>query len=215
MINYKSVFDIIGPIMIGPSSSHTAGAVALGHAARQVFHGQVTSVVIHYYESFAETHKGHGTDYAIIAGILGLSPSNPDVPIALELAKKQAITIKFIEEKVPSPIGHPNTAIIHLMNLSHQITLAGCSIGGGTIQIREIQMDGFTIKPTGPLPLLLVQQVSDQVKLTVRLEKLSHINQQKSYHSVKGDLFEYELDTPLRATDLTALTADYQQLVYL
>jgi L-serine dehydratase len=213
--NYKSVFDIIGPIMIGPSSSHTAGAVALGRAANLIFHAPIKAIMIRYYESFAKTHRGHGTDYAIVAGLLGFPPSDSRVPIAIELAQKQGIHIKFIEVENESPIGHPNTAVIQLTGTNHQVTVTGCSIGGGTIQIREILMNGFDIKPTGPLPLLLVQGNVDQVAFTKRLKRLTKINQQTTYHSTAGNLIEYELDTHIQANTLTDLTADWPQLIYL
>ena len=80
--NYRSVFDIIGPIMVGPSSSHTAGAVAIGKAARAIFQELPKKVTVHYYESFAQTHRGHGTDFAIAAGIMGFPPDDAQVPMA-------------------------------------------------------------------------------------------------------------------------------------
>ena len=106
--NYRSVFDIIGPIMIGPSSSHTAGAVAIGRVARQVL-GQVPRrVIVNYYESFAQTHQGHGTDYAIAAGLLEMDPADPMVPTSREIAARTGMVIDFKEQVGPSPIGHPN-----------------------------------------------------------------------------------------------------------
>ena len=106
--NYRSVFDIIGPIMIGPSSSHTAGAVAIGRVARQVLGQTPVRVTVHYYESFAQTHQGHGTDYAIVAGLLQMDPADPRVPNSRELASQAGIEINFVEEPGASPIGHPN-----------------------------------------------------------------------------------------------------------
>ncbi len=93
VMNYKSCFDIIGPIMIGPSSSHTAGALAIGLAARKLFGGTPEKIVIKYYESFADTHKGHGTDFAIIGGILGLAADDANVTQSIELAEEQGIEI--------------------------------------------------------------------------------------------------------------------------
>ncbi|MEM0513220.1 serine dehydratase beta chain [Limosilactobacillus fermentum] len=112
--NYRSVFDIIGPIMIGPSSSHTAGAVAIGRVARQVLDQTPVRVTVQYYESFAQTHQGHGTDYAIVAGLLQMDPADPRVPNSRELASQAGIEINFVEEPGASPIGHPNTAVLDL-----------------------------------------------------------------------------------------------------
>ena len=104
--NYKSCFDIIGPIMVGPSSSHTAGAIAIGALARQLFGGTPKNVRCDYYESFSETHKGHGTDFAIISGILGFTTDDERVPRAVEIAVSQGMHIEFVERKEPSPVNH-------------------------------------------------------------------------------------------------------------
>lgn len=214
--NYRSVFDIIGPVMIGPSSSHTAGAVAIGRAANRIFHAEPTEVTIHYYESFAQTHQGHGTDYAIISGILGFAPDDSRVPDAIEVAKKQGIKVTFIEEDGDSPIDHPNTAIIELRNNDREVTVSGCSIGGGTIEIREIQMDGFDIKPKGPLPILLMQgQADDHQAISAKLEKLTSINSEATYHAGDGTLYEYDLENRLKNQDLDDLAKEHSKLVYL
>ncbi|WP_202813142.1 L-serine ammonia-lyase, iron-sulfur-dependent subunit beta [Liquorilactobacillus nagelii] len=217
MANYKSVFDIIGPIMIGPSSSHTAGAVAIGRAANKVFNGLPQKIVVHYYESFAQTHKGHGTDYAIISGILGFAPDDSRVPNAIKIAESKGIKIKFIEETVDSPINHPNTAIIELENTDKQIKLAGCSIGGGTIEIREIQLDGFSIKPKGPLPIVLVKgQSSDNEIVEKSLKKLAQIYQTNKYGtSDQQQIFEYDLSRRLRSNDIAELSDKLPELIYL
>jgi L-serine dehydratase len=152
MEQYQSIFDIIGPIMIGPSSSHTAGALAIGHVAYQLFAGKPEKITIHYYESFAATHRGHGTDFAIIAGILGLGYSDSQIISAVQLAKSQGITVNFIEENGPSPIGHPNTAIIELTGHQQKLVVSGCSVGGGKIEIRQLVFHGCRIKINGFLP---------------------------------------------------------------
>ena len=116
VVNYKSCFDVIGPVMIGPSSSHTAGALAIGVVANKLLQGLPKKVVVKYYESFAETHKGHGTDFAIIAGVLGFATDDSRVPNSIKIAKSQGIDIAFVEEAGDSPAGHPNTADIYLEN---------------------------------------------------------------------------------------------------
>ena len=131
VFNYKSCFDIIGPIMIGPSSSHTAGAISIGRCARQLFGGTPTSVQCIYYESFAQTHKGHGTDFAIISGVLGF------------------------ERDEPSPVAHANTADLTLMSATRRVRLIGTSIGGGTVEVKYVEVDGFISNLSGPLPIIL------------------------------------------------------------
>ncbi|CAJ1225352.1 L-serine ammonia-lyase, iron-sulfur-dependent subunit beta [Lactiplantibacillus xiangfangensis] len=215
-VNYKSVFDIIGPIMIGPSSSHTAGACAIGRAANSIFKDKPMDIVIHYYESFAQTHKGHGTDYAIISGILGFDPDDSRVPYAIGLARDQGINITFIEEPGDSPINHPNTAIIDLKNEHKQVSVSGCSIGGGTIEIREIHMDGFDIKPKGPLPILLVQGgEDDHQNVTKQLADLTKVNAHQRYQTTKGNMYEYDLDRRLKHDEIEKMAKDYSKLVYL
>ncbi|GAF41648.1 L-serine dehydratase, beta subunit [Agrilactobacillus composti DSM 18527 = JCM 14202] len=216
--NYKSVFDIIGPIMIGPSSSHTAGAVAIGRAANRIFGGIPEDITIHYYESFAQTHKGHGTDYAIISGILGFEPDDKRVPDALDIAHEQGIKIKFIEEEGDSPIGHPNTAVCELRKGNREIIVSGCSIGGGTIEIRDIKMDGFHIKPKGPLPILLVQSENggNSENFSDKLQKINTINHHAKYDAPgKGTMYEYDLENRLKQKDLSQLASKDTKMVYL
>jgi len=148
-MDYRSVFDIIGPVMIGPSSSHTAGAVAIGQVANKLFETKPKKVFIHYYESFAKTHKGHGTDYAIIAGILGFKTNDLRVPEAIEIAKSEGIQIQFIEEEGDSPIGHPNTAICILTDDVKTVVVSACSVGGGTIHVKNIEINNTQITPLG------------------------------------------------------------------
>ena len=143
--NYRSVFDIIGPVMIGPSSSHTAGAVALGQAARKLLWQTPHKATVHYYESFALTHRGHGTDYAIAAGLLGLAPADSRVPQAPQLARQAGLDLRFVEENGSSPIHHPNTAVIELWAGQQHFQISGCSIGGGTIEIRAVTMHGISV----------------------------------------------------------------------
>lgn len=153
--NYKSCFDIIGPIMVGPSSSHTAGAIAIGALARQLFGGTPNNVRCDYYESFAETHKGHGTDFAIISGILGFATDDERVPRAVEIARDKGVKIEFVERKEMSPVNHANTADLTLSDEKRKIRLIGTSVGGGAVEVKYIEVDSFKMELSGPLPLLL------------------------------------------------------------
>lgn len=151
-MRYKSVFGIIGPIMIGPSSSHTAGAVQIGRVAREMFGYQPEKIRIQFYGSFAETFRGHATDVAVIGGILDFRANDERIPNAIEIAKDMGIEIEFIkEEEVPR---HPNTVKITLTKGEESFTTTGTSVGGGAIRIVEV--DGFEIKLTGENPSLLV-----------------------------------------------------------
>lgn len=179
-VNYKSCFDVIGPIMIGPSSSHTAGAVQMGVIARQLLGTTAKQVICKYYESFAQTHKGHGTDYAIISGVLGFATNDSRVPNAIEIAMEQQIAIQFIEEQIDSPIQHANTADITLIADNKQINIVAASIGGGTVEVRHIAINDMAIDLTGPLPVLVVlsdnYEVIRQVKQFLEREKIHVLN---------------------------------------
>ena len=90
-LRYKSVFDIIGPVMIGPSSSHTAGAARIGKIVRSIFGELPEKLEIHLYESFAKTYRGHGTDVALVAGVLGIDTDDERLPMAPQLAFEQGM----------------------------------------------------------------------------------------------------------------------------
>ncbi|MEY8661796.1 serine dehydratase beta chain [Ligilactobacillus faecis] len=195
--NYKSVFDIIGPVMVGPSSSHTAGAVMIGQVAHKLFLAPLKKITVAYYESFAQTHQGHGTDYAIVAGILGMQTDDLRVPNAVELARDQGIEVIFKEMPGNSPIKHPNTAIITLENEFKKITVAGCSIGGGTIEIRKLEIDGQTFTPLGPLPIMLCWGVKDIPKSIKKSLDQGNVKIRKAVAPVKlkeDYLCEFDLD---------------------
>lgn len=144
--------------MVGPSSSHTAGALALGKAAAQLFELIPKKITIQYYESFADTHLGHGTDFAILGGILGLNADDPLLPQAVEMAKSQQIEVSFIEEKENSPVGHPNTARMTLERDDLGIIVTGSSIGGGSIELNEIEIEDIKMTIDGHLPLYFIKQ---------------------------------------------------------
>ena len=101
------VFDVLGPIMIGPSSSHTAGAARLGKIANKIVSNEIKEVTFLLHGSFSKTYKGHGTDRALVAGILGMEPHDERLRDSLQIAKEEGIGIEFI----PSDFGdaHPNT----------------------------------------------------------------------------------------------------------
>lgn len=131
------LFDLIGPQMIGPSSSHTAGAAKLGKVAYRLANGKIKTARVTLYGSFADTGKGHGTDRAIVAGLLGFEPDDSRLRCALELAKEQKkdITVEFSTQEMK----HPNTARIMMEDeAGRRIDMLGASVGGGSIEIQEI-----------------------------------------------------------------------------
>ena len=123
------VFDIVGPVMIGPSSSHTAGAVRLGLMARKILGEPAVRAEINLHGSFARTYRGHGTDKALIAGILGFSPDDERIRDALSLAEAQGMAYSF--QPVHIEEAHPNTAVIYLAGVTGRVArVRGASIGG-------------------------------------------------------------------------------------
>ena len=131
------VFDILGPIMIGPSSSHTAGAARLGKIARSIAGSDIAEVTFLLHGSFAKTYKGHGTDRALIAGILGMEPSDERLRNSIDIAKDAGI--KFLFKEADLGDVHPNTVkfIIRTSNNKY-CEVMGSSVGGGNIQIIEV-----------------------------------------------------------------------------
>ncbi|MBN3523960.1 L-serine ammonia-lyase, iron-sulfur-dependent subunit beta [Paenibacillus apiarius] len=151
-MKYRSVFDIIGPIMVGPSSSHTAGAAKIGRLARSIFGREPKRVHISLYGSFAETYKGHATDVALIAGILDYDTNDPRLPQAPQYAAEAGIEVVITtEDAVPE---HPNTACIKMSDERDEMEVAGISIGGGKVEITEL--NGFELKLSGQCPAILV-----------------------------------------------------------
>ncbi|ALX47428.1 L-serine ammonia-lyase, iron-sulfur-dependent subunit beta [Lentibacillus amyloliquefaciens] len=151
-MKFNSVFDIIGPVMIGPSSSHTAGAVRIGKAARNLFGKEPKWARIHLYESFAKTYKGHGTDFALAGGLLGFDTDDPRMNQALEIAKERGLEIEFIEDS--AGVDHPNTARLMIGDEDDQVELVGISIGGGKVEITEL--NGFELRLSGNHPAILI-----------------------------------------------------------
>jgi L-serine dehydratase len=150
-----SCFDILGPIMIGPSSSHTAGAARLGKIAAIIAgEDKFKKVEFYLHGSFAKTYKGHGTDKALVAGVLGLNPWDERLKNSFELAKENNMAFEFIETDLGDE--HPNTVkFIFIKSNGVEVQVMGSSIGGGNIKITEI--DGQRIEFSGNYPTLIIK----------------------------------------------------------
>lgn len=151
-MKFRSVFEVIGPVMVGPSSSHTAGAARIGRVARKLFGRQPKWAKIYLYESFAETYQGHGTDVAMIGGLLGFDTFDDRIRTSFELAQEAGMTFEFIPTDEESD--HPNTARLLIGDEESEMELVGISIGGGTIEV--IELNGFTLRLSGHFPALLI-----------------------------------------------------------
>ena len=172
MIN---IFDMMGPVMVGPSSSHTAGAARIGNMGRTLLGEEVARADIGLYGSFAETGYGHGTDRALLAGLLGMKPDDLRIPNAYEEANRAGMAYSF--RTVELRDAHPNTALLELTGKSgKQLTLQASSIGGGAIVVNKI--DGINVNFTGDFNTLIVrnQDESGSVAAITSILSQVHIN---------------------------------------
>ena len=166
-MKYRSVFDIIGPVMVGPSSSHTAGAVRIGLFTRYIFGRQPEDVKITLYGSFKETYKGHGTDIALIGGLLGYNTSDKRIRTSMDDAKLAGMEFEFMESGIEHI--HPNTAKIEVQAGRYSLDLIGKSIGGGKMVIFELL--GFDVNLSGDFPTYFIfYKFKDENKETLSMK---------------------------------------------
>lgn len=199
----RSVFEIIGPVMIGPSSSHTAGAVRIGRFARAVLSEPPVRATIFFYGSFARTYKGHGTDRAIVGGLLGMATDDSRIKAALDIAREKGLCIDIKTGDLPDV--HPNTMEISLTGGSGvTIEIRGSSIGGGNILVSKINQ--FEVGITGRYPALLVEHIDKPGVVglvTTELGKHSiNIAEMRMARSQKGanNFMVIETDQPILDT---------------
>lgn len=174
-MNFLSIFDVIGPNMIGPSSSHTAGAVSIALMARKLFAEEIKSVTFTLYGSFAKTYQGHGTDRALLGGILGFPTYDERIRDAFDHAKKMGVEYQYIIDE-QTVTNHPNTADIDIIGVNgRKMSVRGESIGGGKMKI--VRIDGIDVEFTGEYSTLIVRQID-------KPGVVAHITQALSEHTV-------------------------------
>ena len=151
-----NIFDIVGPVMVGPSSSHTAGAVRIGFVSRKLLGEPVKSVQLLLYGSFLATGKGHGTDRALVAGLLGMLPDDERVPFAFEEAQKAGMEFVFGEANLKE--AHPNSVVLKMVGESGRaLEVIAASLGGGRMKICKI--DGMEANFCAEYPTLIVRNL--------------------------------------------------------
>lgn len=182
-----NLFDIIGPVMVGPSSSHTAGAVKIGLAARMLLKEPVAEAEILLYGSFLATGKGHGTQKALVAGLMGMAPDDIRIPDSLLLVEDTGIAISFGVAELKD--GHPNSVLLRLKGVSGQtLDLVGESLGGARINIASV--NGLSANFSGEYPTLIAYysdqpgRVADVASILAQLG--INIAQMQSYRSSRG-----------------------------
>ncbi|MCM3784691.1 L-serine ammonia-lyase, iron-sulfur-dependent subunit beta [Neobacillus mesonae] len=152
MTRFKDVFSIIGPAMTGPSSSHTAGAVRLGLIARQWLGTRPEKAKMILYGSFADTYRGHGTDLALLSGLMGMATDDERIPDAEQWAERMGMEYEFMTSGLPA--AHPNTVKFELTAGERGCTLVGASIGGGNVSVSLL--DDFRVQLTGDFPAIIL-----------------------------------------------------------
>jgi L-serine dehydratase len=157
-----SLLDIIGPVMVGPSSSHTAGACRLGLLARCLVGGTPERALIELHGSFARTGEGHGTDKAIVGGLMGFRPDDERLRTALEIMEREGLDYHF-EKTTISDDAHPNTVRITVERGARKSVMVGSSLGAGRVLVTEI--DGYPVEVTGSLHTIVL--VAEDVKGSV------------------------------------------------
>ena len=203
-----NIFDIIGPIMVGPSSSHTAGAVKIGQMVRALLDCQPKRAEIWLHGSFAETGKGHGTELALVAGLLGMDPDDMRIPHSMKCAEEAGMEV--VIDRMNIPDAHPNTALIHAWDADgEKLEVQACSIGGGRIQVSKI--DGMRVNCSGEVPTLIIRN-NDRpgmaAEVTAALAR-HHINiaQMMLFRNKKGEdaVMVVETDQKIPPQEIAAL----------
>lgn len=197
-----NIFDIMGPIMVGPSSSHTAGAVRIGRVARRLLGSQPVRAEIAFHGSFAATGAGHGTDRAIVAGLLDMAPDDPNIPSSFRLAQEAGMEVDI--RKVELRNAHPNTAILTLTNAQGRVlSVSASSLGGGRIRVNAI--DGMEASFSGAFPTLIIRN-EDRPGIVAEVSRVlsrhnANIATMQLYRDRRGGLavMVIECDAPLSA----------------
>lgn len=182
-----SIFDVIGPVMIGPSSSHTAGAAKIGLLARNVYHQPFKKVSISLYNSFADTGPGHGTLQALVGGLLGFSMDDERIPHALEIAEKSGIEVDFAF--LEDPEKHPNYVRIKIhQDQQSPFYISGISVGGGHAKIVDINHNKVEFSGKHDLLILEYRDTCGMVAFVGDLLAKNNIN--IAYMQISRDAIE-------------------------
>jgi len=202
------IFDIMGPIMVGPSSSHTAGAVRIGRVARTLLGEEPVEAALYLHGSFAETGVGHGTDRALIAGLLGMEPDDLDIPNSFSIADERGLKFNF--DEIDLRDAHPNSVLLEVRGAQgRQLSMQACSVGGGRILVERI--DGVSLHFTGEYNTLMIRNRDNkgQVADVTRALSLAGINvaNMSLNRDVRGGsaLMVIETDEPVPQTILSLL----------
>ncbi|HEX9982103.1 MAG TPA: L-serine ammonia-lyase, iron-sulfur-dependent subunit beta [Thermoanaerobaculia bacterium] len=214
-----SILDVMGPVMVGPSSSHTAGTARLGRVAREILDEDPTEVHFYLHPPLAATYRGHGSDFALVGGSIGLNVDDPRIPEAIRIAEQMDVTIAFSEEDLGEV--HPNTVRVEIKGAQREAEIVGSSIGGGVIEVFRI--NGFTARFKGDTPSLLLfyrdrpGMISEVTKIIaeegVNIASLYCSRKQRG----KDAFMEIDVDSPIGDEALRRIcaTEDVEEAKYL
>lgn len=166
-----NIFEILGPVMVGPSSSHTAGAVRIGLMTRRLLGQKPVKARIGMYGSFLATGRGHGTDRAVVAGLLGMKPDDIRIPESFELAAADGLSFSFEEANLSG--AHPNTVLLEVEgDGGRELSVQASSLGGGRIMVNRL--DGIDVNCTCEMPTLIVHNMDQPGHVAEVTSMLSH-----------------------------------------
>jgi L-serine dehydratase len=214
-----NIFDILGPVMVGPSSSHTAGAVRIGYVSRLLLGAVPDSAEIYLHGSFADTGVGHGTDRALVAGLLGMDTDDMEIPNSFEVAKR--VGMSFTIDKIQLEDVHPNSVMLKLKKGEHELKVVASSLGGGRISI--VNIDDVATDFTGEYPTLIVHHL-DRPGLVAQVtsslaEQSVNIAALNLYRSKRGGyavmIVETDQPIPQKSIELFEQTDGVQRVTYL
>lgn len=215
-----NVFDIMGPVMVGPSSSHTAGAARIGYTARQLLREEVAFADLFLHGSFLATGKGHGTDKAIIAGLLGMQPDDERIPESFSFAELRGLSYRFSGIELRN--AHPNSVLMKLRGIQGaELEIVASSIGGGQIMINKI--DGIEADICACYPTLIVHNVDEPGHVsmvasilgqkTVNIATMRINRDKRGGHAVM--IIECDQEVPVDALDMLQRAGGVTKVTYL
>jgi L-serine dehydratase len=214
-----SILDVMGPVMVGPSSSHTAGTARLGRVAREILDEDPVEVHFYLHPPLAATYRGHGSDFALVGGSIGLNVDDPRIPEAIRIAEQMGVDITFSEEDLGDV--HPNTVRIEIHGKTREADISGSSIGGGVIEVFKI--NGFQTRFKGDSPTLLLfyrdrpGMISEVTNIIaeegINIASLSCSRKQRG----KDAFMQIDVDSPLSEAALGRIrgTLDVEEARYL
>lgn len=214
-----SILDVMGPVMVGPSSSHTAGTARLGRVAREVLDEDPKSVRFVLHPPLAATYRGHGSDFALVGGAIGLNVDDPRIPEAIRIAEQMGVDVEFAEEDLGDV--HPNTVRVEIRGAKREAEIVGSSIGGGVIEVFKI--NGFQTRFKGDSPTLLLfyrdrpGMISEVTKIIaeegINIASLSCSRKQRG----KDAFMQIDVDSPLSKAAIARICAlpDVSEAKYL